>query len=293
MKLTIGGVPEHFNMPWHLLIESGALPKQGITTKWTDYSGGTGAMVEALNNNDVDIAMLLTDGAIKGIDSGGKYKILGLYVSSPLIWGIHVPANSPYQCMDDVKGLRYAISRFGSGSHIMAYVDAKNRDWPIDNLNFEVVNNLTGARNSFKNRESEIFLWEKFTTKPFVDNGEFRRIGECPTPYPCFVICASETALLEKEEIIYAVIDQVFEESRRLFMHIDRVKIIANRFGLTETDVKEWLTTTRWTPSLSFNEGVFQKVIDLLSELKLISNNVVFEDLLYHRSLVAKQHYAS
>ena len=38
-------------------------------------------------------------------------------------------------------------------------------------------------------------MWEKFTTKPLVDSGEWRRVGECVTPWPCFVVAATNTAL--------------------------------------------------------------------------------------------------
>ncbi|NER83444.1 MAG: ABC transporter substrate-binding protein, partial [Leptolyngbya sp. SIO1D8] len=111
--LRIGGVPEHFNMPWQLLLQSPKLSKKGISASWTDFSAGTGAMIEALNNDEIDIAMLLTEGAVKGIDNGGRYKIVSFYVDSPLIWGIHIPESSPYRDIDEIQGKTYAISRYG------------------------------------------------------------------------------------------------------------------------------------------------------------------------------------
>ena len=35
-------------------------------------------------------------------------------------------------------------------------------------------------------------MWEKFTTKPLVDTNTFRHIGDCPSPWPCFVIAVRE-----------------------------------------------------------------------------------------------------
>ena len=32
-------------------------------------------------------------------------------------------------------------------------------------------------------------------TKPLVDNGTFRRIADCPTPWPCFVIAVRNEVL--------------------------------------------------------------------------------------------------
>ena len=139
-------------------------------------------MVEALNNNEIDIAMLLTEGAVKGIDNGGRFRIVSFYVDSPLIWGIHIPGDSPHHHIEDIRGKTYAISRYGSGSHLMSFVDAQIRGWRTDQLKFIPVNNLDGAREAFKENSAEVFYWEKFTTKKYGDNGEFRRVGERPTP---------------------------------------------------------------------------------------------------------------
>jgi hypothetical protein len=42
-----------------------------------------------------DIAVILTEGIVKIIAAGAS-KIVQVYVESPLIWGIHVAANSGY-----------------------------------------------------------------------------------------------------------------------------------------------------------------------------------------------------
>ncbi|MGB0840601.1 MAG: ABC transporter substrate-binding protein, partial [Chitinophagales bacterium] len=139
MTINIAGVPEHFNLPWHLAIEEGLFAEKGIDLQWTDYSGGTGAMCKALRSGKTDLAVLLTEGIITDIVKGNPSRIIHSYVSSPLIWGIFVPADSPYQTLADTKGKTYAISRMRSGSHLMAYVDYQQRNWNTDSLKFEVV----------------------------------------------------------------------------------------------------------------------------------------------------------
>ena len=278
-SLKIGGVPEHFNMPWHLLLQSEKLAKKNIEASWTDFSGGTGAMVEALNNQEIDLAMLLTEGAVTGIDRGGSFKIISFYVSSPLVWGIHVPADSPFQSVGELQGKRYAISRYGSGSHLMSFVDAKNRNWPLDKLRFELVGNLGGARKAFKEKRAEIFLWEKFTTKPYIDNGEFRRVAECPTPYDCFVICASQKALENKEKAIYKIVNMVLKKAKKLYRDPQRACIIAKNYDLMESDVEEWLTSVRWTKKVDLEKKTLKMVIKTLTELDLIKPQLRYKDL--------------
>jgi len=51
LELRIGGVPEHFNLPWRLAIESGALNDMGLSCEWQDFPSGTGSMVNAFAEN--------------------------------------------------------------------------------------------------------------------------------------------------------------------------------------------------------------------------------------------------
>ena len=192
INLTIGGVPEHFNYPWYLTLKNKEYAKQNINLRWKDFPGGTGQMNAALRNSEIDIAIILTEGIIKDIGEGNPSKIVQTFVKSPLVWGIHVAANSSFQQISDLEHATIAISRFGSGSHLMAIVNAYNNGWDINNLQFKVVGDLEGGIEALKNGKADYFMWEYFTTKPFVDDTTFRRIGNCPTPWPCFVICCQK-----------------------------------------------------------------------------------------------------
>lgn len=288
VQLNIGGVPEHFNMPWQLLMDSGKLSKKGIQANWTDFPGGTGALVEALNQGKLDIGMLLTEGALKGISNGGKFRIVSFYINAPLVWGIHIPADSPYHSMEDVKGKTYAISRFGSGSHLMSFIDAKNRGWETGDLRFELVGNLEGAREAFKEGKADIFLWEKFMTKPFVDSGEFRRIAETPTPYDCFVVCVSEKALAEKEEAVFKTLKQAFKMGQKLYRRSGRTTLIAQKYGLKEKDVAIWLGTVKWAEKINRQKKMLKGAMNTLKELQLIDPDLSYKQVIFKRRKPSK-----
>ncbi len=59
IKVNIGGVPEHFNLPWDLTIKNGEYKEKAIDLQWHDYPGGTGAMCKALRDKEIDIAVIL------------------------------------------------------------------------------------------------------------------------------------------------------------------------------------------------------------------------------------------
>lgn len=118
--------------------------------------------------------MLLTEGIIADLHKGNPSKILGTFVSTPLTWGVHVAAGSTYADVSELRDARYAVSRMGSGSHLMACVDAHNRGWDPSAVRLEVVGDLQGARKALGRGDADVFMWEKFTTKHLVDSGEWR-----------------------------------------------------------------------------------------------------------------------
>jgi ABC-type nitrate/sulfonate/bicarbonate transport system substrate-binding protein len=186
--LKIGGVPEHFNLPWRMAIEEGKFRKQGIQLHWGDMGGGTGQMIRGLKNKTLDIAVLLTEGITKAILQGLDAKIIQVYVTSPLRWGIHDPFNSDIEKIDQLEGKTFAISREGSGSHLMSFVKANQEGWDTKELKFNVVGDLYGGLWALENNKAQAFLWEKYTTHPFVEQKKCRCIDEVITPWPCFVI---------------------------------------------------------------------------------------------------------
>ena len=99
-RLIVGGVPEHFNSPWHLAIESGAFAAAGFDVEWQTVDTGTGTMCRALNEGQLDVAVALTEGVVTDILKGGEHRILGVYVSSSLSWGVHVASSSDYDSLE-------------------------------------------------------------------------------------------------------------------------------------------------------------------------------------------------
>lgn len=279
--IKIGSVPEHFNLPWHLSIENHSFKKENIDVEWTDFPGGTGAMTKALREGTVDIAILLTEGIVKDITEGNPSKIVQTYIETPLIWGIHVDAKSTFNKIADLENTTAAISRYGSGSHLVAYVNAQNQGWNTQNLKFEVIKNLDGAIDGLSQQKGDYFMWEHFTTKPLVDNGIFRRIADCPTPWPCFVI-AVRNELLEKDpEAIQKTLNVINSTSSR-FKNIEKIEeTLASRYEQKLEDIKEWLSITQWSQK-QLSAKTLEKVQDQLLELNIIdkklpSNNILFE----------------
>ena len=280
-KFRIGGVPEHFNLPWYLTLRDKTYHEENINLRWTDYHGGTGQMCMALRDKEIDMAVILTEGIARDIIKGNPCKIVQVFVKSPLLWGIHVAKNSDYHEVPDLKGTAAAISRYGSGSHLMAYVNAENQLWDIEkDLNFEVIDNLDGALEKLPLGIGDYFMWEKFTTKPYVDNGPFRLVGECPSPWPCFVIAVRNEVIENDPKAVQSILD-IINNLTIGFKDIPTIdEMISKRYGQKLEDVQQWLSMTEWSQE-NLTEKEIDKVQNKLLQLDLINEKVTTQELLH------------
>ncbi len=282
IKIRVGGVPEHFNLPWHLCREEGLFDELGVEVEWKDFPGGTGAMTRELRHHGLDLAVVLTEGMISDISLGNKSKILSFYTASPLIWGVHTTAYSKFEVVKDVDPPIFAISRWGSGSHLMAYLFAKNQGWnPHTDINFKVVGNLKGARESLAEKTSNLFMWEKFTTKPYVDSEEFKRLSNQATPWPCFVLAGSNAFLSKHDKLAEKVLNTVLKRAQELKQHDSTPALIAERYELKESDVKEWLSITNWQVQSTVDEESIELCVETLEELGILKQAISSDKLVW------------
>lgn len=268
-RIVVGGVPEHFNFPWHQAIDKNAFVALGVDLEFIEFRDGTGAMTQALRDREIDMALLLTEGCVADLLNGNPSRMVKVFVESPLIWGIHVAADSQIQELEQIEGRRYAISRMGSGSHLMAIVDASLRGWSTEDLKFVRVNNLQGARDALASNEADIFFWEKYTTNPYVVNGEFRRIGIRETPWPAFVVCVHDDCLNEHEVLVKRILDVVNAACVNLMRNDLAGELISKRYGIRHGVVEEWIGLTKWDTGFKNPLSQIQIVRDYLEKLDL------------------------
>lgn len=266
----IGGVPEHFNLPWRMAIEEGRFREKGIQLHWSDMGGGTGQMIRGLENDSIDIAVLLTEGITKAILQGLKAKIVQVYVTTPLHWGIHVPYNSDIENVDQLEGQTFAISREGSGSHLMAYVRASQEDWDTSKLKFNVVGDVYGGLWALEHNEAQAFLWEKYTTHPFTEQKKCRYIDEVVTPWPCFVIAVREEIAEKFPAEIKEICAIVNKKAEELKANDTAADIISWRYNLRHGQVIKWISETDWNYFGKDYPEAFEMATSYLVKLDLL-----------------------
>jgi len=279
--IIIGGVPEHFNLPWHLALEDNAFAKANIDLQWQDIPEGTGRMCQSLRDGELDVACILTDGIIKDITAGSPSKILQVYVESPLLWGVHAPAGMIEEDTAQLIDPTIAISRYGSGSHLMSFLLAKRHDWNPEELKFDLVNTLDGAVKSLSANEAQLFLWERYMTQPYVDEGIFKRLETIATPWPSFVIAANDNCIKEKEEALIKML-QIINRYSADFKDIPSIdRTIASHYDLQVGDVQQWLLRTEFTDK-QLDAKTVAKISEQFINVGISKEPIQLEDLLYN-----------
>jgi ABC-type nitrate/sulfonate/bicarbonate transport system substrate-binding protein len=231
-----------------------------------------------LRDGETDIAVILTEGIVKDIVAGNLSKIVQVYVDSPLIWGIHVAAKSNYKTLADIENTKVAISRLGSGSQLMAYVNANNQGWDTDKLQFEIINTIDGAVEALTNGTADYFMWERFMTKPLVDKGIFRRIADCPTPWPCFVIAVRDEILENEPETIQKILNIINKKTASFKSIVGIDTVLSLEYKQKIADIQEWLSLTEWSQK-QLTEEMLNNIQKQLLELKIINKIGTFDEI--------------
>lgn len=278
LNVHIGGVPEHFNYPWYLLLKSKALLQENINLRWRDFDGGTGAMVQSLIEGEIDLAVMLTEGVIKAICDGAPIKLIQYFVSSPLLWGVHTHQVSGLEHSEDlmnrvkssIKPINVAISRYGSGSHLMAYLYAKSLGIdPNTDFKFHEVGDLKHALEKLYEGKCDIFLWEKFTTQPYVNQFGYLRIDTYPTPWPCFVLAGREDFVENHIESLQIIQKGINSQSQSMHERADIISELASRYKQESSAIESWFAQTNWSEKL-VDKHTINQVQNELANLGLI-----------------------
>jgi len=155
VRIKIAGVPEHFMVPLHQGVAKGTFAKAGFEVEMVTAHGGSGEMIKWLEDGTVDMAIALTEALVASKAKGNAhFKIVGSYVASPLHWAVSISPEKKdvYKKLEDLwsstEQRNIAISRYGSGSHVMAVVLQEqlkeNLGQKAGQFGFEVGSNMQG-----------------------------------------------------------------------------------------------------------------------------------------------------
>lgn len=272
-KIIIGGVDEAFNVPWKRVCLRQPLALENIELEWRDYGGGTGQIMRALNNNEIQAAIVLTEGVVADISKNNQSRIFSSYVKSPLEWGVHVHAASTINSVADIVGKRIAISKFGSGSHLMPVLNAYQQGWSVEDMVFVEVNNLAGGLQALKDSEAEVFFWEKHTTRSYLQHNQLKYVGSFKGPWGAFVLAVNTSLTNNQLLAIEKAFKHVLEEASAFKLSHLSAPYITRFNNMDLPTAQSWLQSTRFAPGISLQENEVQKAYDLMLQCGILNSS--------------------
>jgi ABC-type nitrate/sulfonate/bicarbonate transport system substrate-binding protein len=273
--IKIGGVPEHFNLPWIQAFEQNKSQSLGAEISWNFFPGGTGAMTQALSNGSLDVAILLTEGYMAAYQKGLDAKIIQCYIESPLQWGIYSNKKSTVTFDLDTK---IAISRKGSGSHLMPLIHAEQLGVSLNENQFKVVHHLDDGIKSLS-EDCDYFYWEKWMTQPFVDQGLVKKVGEFSAPWSGFLVVATQTCINQNSDILQKIIDMIQKQVKLFITDDQSPSIIEKKFHLNIDEAKEWIGQQKWNLNHDISKLGLQNAHAALTQIGIDMSKVNLSDM--------------
>ena len=277
--MKVGGVPEHYNAPVKRALQD------RYDAEWITYPSGTGAMLEALENGELDMAIVLTEGVVKHALSNSQHsvEILGTYLDNPLSWGVHVSVGGGLKSLSDVNekmsNLTFGVSRMGSGSHLMAIVHASTLPSGPFPPKFKVVNTMAGARDAMVKGEIDVFLWDVTTADIYTREGDWTCVGTVSGDWPAFVFVIRSDIFPSMLEKLVSFIDDLRTECRNMTRDIHdnaAVGYLRSEFSLSEDQARNFLENVKWNCSLQVEQESINRVLTALVSAGIITNPADF-----------------
>jgi hypothetical protein len=134
----------------------------------------------------------------------------------------------------------------------MAYVLAQQREWLVEGeqpFDFTVRNDFKSMRDGVNDGSSDYFMWETFTTKPYHDSGEIKRIGQITPPWPAFMFAAHTDLLADSHAEDLTKVLKAVQKATKVFMDQkddESVKHVMRILEYPEEDVRRWFKTVHY-----------------------------------------------
>lgn len=271
-KILVGGVHEYTNIPFLRSLMRDEFFNARIELRWIPYPSGSAPMAKALTDGNLDMAILLTDSAVRSIATGANVRLVSPYVTSKLDWVFHTMVDYPLEWTKDISSKKFAISKFGSGGHLISLYWAKQAGITLTENNFLEVGDMDNAVNALKQGVAHIFPWERLTTSHYVESGLLREVHNILTPYPPFSFVASGNILHEDPDVVKKIVRIIQSSAAQLKYTSNATEIIASTYNRSLEEVEKAWKRLVWATTETFNPEDIDAVIEILLSTGAIQN---------------------
>lgn len=253
-RLRVGGVAAPSSAPWHLAVASGAFEKVGLSVEWRDFPADTPSIVHALDARDLDVAVLPTEAVVAEAQRGSRCCAVGTLIGGETTWGVyklHEEARALPTEEDEGRGMRYALSRWGSGAEMAAVLDAQQRDqlpegfaWGGSAAHFHSrpFHSARAALDSLIEGHADAAVCELAEVKRLAlpREGCFTLQRQYTLPWPSLLVAVRDDDVSENGPEFISMISALEQEAKHL-KGVAGAETLRWLYGLTTEDASAWL----------------------------------------------------
>ena len=124
------------------------------------------------------------------------------------------------------------------------------------------VGSLQGGLKSLAENKADIFLWEKFTTQPFLEEHNLIGNGEVLTPWPPFSVATTKIFQKENSALLKEIISAVKSNTQKIWNNSSTLSELNSRLKIEYENAQRWLNEIIWDDELPINQNKLASVLD-------------------------------
>jgi sulfonate transport system substrate-binding protein len=153
----------------------------------------------------------------------------------------------------------------------MSYLLCNKNGFDVSEIDFVTIGGIDNLVESLENEECDIFLWEKFMLKQYVNLNKLEYVETIDTPWPCFMVACRNDVLEENEEGVRGVLKGLFESSKLFKKEREKsIKMIEEKCHLSNEDSEKWFDNVEFSKDGVIDVDVMKNAIDILNQVNVI-----------------------
>jgi hypothetical protein len=173
---------------------------------------------------------------------------------------------------------KIAISRKGSGSHLMPMIHAQQEGFRLADEQFKVIHHLDDGIEALS-KDCDYFYWEKWMTLPFVQQGKVKKVGEFSAPWSGFLVVARQACIEQYGKELQQIIS-IIQKQVKLFIEDPlSPKNIERKFHLDIEEAAHWIAEQRWNLTNDISKQGLLNALSALSSIGMDTSEINIEKL--------------
>jgi sulfonate transport system substrate-binding protein len=129
--------------------------------------------------------------------------------------------------------------------------------------------------------KADLFLWEKFMTRPLVVTGEFRQVGEVTPPWNSFVLVMRQDVIDKNPELVERFKAAIGNAGRGFKSIIDAPEQIVSRYHISLDDAREWFRQVKYYDGNTDFFAAIDRTAALLHRFNITKRVPASDELLF------------